>query len=508
MRRKLRWLEILALVMLAAPVCWPAAAVAQGCRALVGGTVITMSDGKVFAPGSVVLRGERITAVGAASVIAIPEGCERIDTTGKWITPGLIDSNVHLILMTVPEFFVKYEEQLVEIALQSAQVGLKYGMTTMADTWGPLDPLLEARARLRSGDAVGSRVLIAGNIVGLGGPFSSYFMGSWPIEGPTLRYGGWVHPAIRGRIDALWEAGMGPELLAMTPEETADAMKRYLARGVDFVKLAVSGHGIGPVEPLIFSREALQAMAKVVDDAGLPLQTHSFSVDSLRLSIELDPDLLQHPNVMSVPYHRASERQREEIASMIDRVKSKGIYSALMAIPSKRQLEKTRAWNPETETNADFFLHRVLANRRLGLTGSTFEQAAAGVRAWLDAGVPFTLATDQGPEAAELGPVVWGRLGRAHFDRMEALQDLGVAPERILEAATINGAHAYRLGDEIGTIEPGKSGDLLVLDGDPLADVSNLRRIRAIFLRGAEIDRDRLPTFKVLDYDPEAPWPY
>ncbi len=467
-----------------------------------------MTGHEVLAPGTVVMRAGEITAVGDAATTAIPEGCTRTDTTGRWVTPGLIDSNVHLILMTVPEFFVKYEDRLVEIALQSAQVGLKYGMTTMADTWGPLEPLLEARQRLRSGEVVGARVLIAGNIVGLGGPFSSYFMGSWPIEGPTLRYGGWVHPAIRARIDTLWESGMGPELLAMTPEETAKAMERYVARGVDFVKLAVSGHGIGPVEPLIFSREALQAMAQVVEDAGLPLQTHSFSVDSLRLSIELDPDLLQHPNVMSVPYQRATPSQRDAITRMIGQVKSKGIYSGLMAIPSKRQLEITQSWSPESETGAGFYLHRVLTHRQLGLAGSTLEQAAAGVRPWLDAGVPFTLATDQGPEAAELGPVVWGRLGRAHFDRMEALQDLGVEPARILEAATINGARAYRMGDRIGTLEPGKSADLLVLSGDPLADVSNLRQIHAIYLRGEAIDRGSLPTIEVLDYDPEAPWPY
>ena len=454
------------------------------------------------------MRGERIEAVGASSNIVVPEDCEQVDLRGNWITPGLIDSNVHLILMTVPEFFVKYEERLVEIALESAQVGLKYGMTTMADTWGPLEPLLEARERLRSGEVVGSRLLVAGNIVGLGGPFSTYFMGSWPIEGPTLRYGGWVHPMIRARIDSLWEAGVGPELLAMTPEETADAMQRYVERGVDFVKVAVSGHGIGPVEPLIFSREALHAMAAVVRDAGLPLQTHSFSVDSLRLSIELEPDLLQHPNVMSVPYSRASERQKAAIDDMIVQIKQSSIYSGLMAIPSKRQMETTRNWRPEDEAEADFYLHRVIAHRQLGLAGSTLDQAAAGLRPWLDAEVPFTLATDQGPEASELGPVVWGRLGRAHFDRMEALQDLGVEPLRILEAATINGARAYRLGEEIGSLEPGKSADLLVLEADPLEDVTHLRRITAIFLRGQAIDREALPTQPVLDYDPEAPWPY
>ena len=120
----------------------------------------------------------------------------------------------------------------------------------------------------------------------------------------------------------------------------------------------------------------------------------------------------------------------------------------------------------------------------------------------------FTIATDQGPEASDLGPVVWGRLGRAHFDRMEALQEIGASPMKILIAATRNGAAAYGLDDQLGTIEAGKVADLLILDADPLMDVANLRQIRHVIKDGRLIDRGSLPTVKVLDYDPEASWPY
>jgi imidazolonepropionase-like amidohydrolase len=377
----------------------------------------------------------------------------------------------------------------------------------MADSWGPLEPLLAARDRVNRGEFEGSRVLVAGNIVGLGGPFSSYFMGSWDVRGLSLRYGGWVHPMIRQRINELWEAGVGPELLAMTPEETAEAMRTYVARGVDFVKIAVSGHGIAPVEPLIFSEAALHAMREVVREAGIPFQTHSFSVESLRLSIELEPELLQHPNVMSVPWHRASDAQKAAIDAMIADIAERGISSALMAIPDPKQLQLYAEWNPEDHPE-DYYLNQIMVNRRLWFVGSSFEERAAGVRRWLDAGVKFTIATDQGPEASDLGPVVWGRLGRAHFDRMEALQAIGAAPIEILVAATRNGAEAYGLDDELGTLESGKLADLLVLDADPLADIANLRRIRHVIKGGRLIDRDALPTVKVLDFDPEAEWPH
>jgi imidazolonepropionase-like amidohydrolase len=145
--------------------------------------------------------------------------------------------------------------------------------------------------------------------------------------------------------------------------------------------------------------------------------------------------------------------------------------------------------------------------RRGAFVGADFEELSAGVKVWLEAEVPFTLATDQGPEAADLGPVVWGRLGRAHFDRMEALQDLGASSIQILIAATRNGAAAYGLENQLGTVEPGKLADLLVLDADPLEDVANLRKIRYVIKDGLIIDREALPTVKVLDFDPEATWP-
>ena len=479
------------------------------CLALSGATIHTISDRGTLAQATLVARDGRIVELGDVDV---PEDCEHLDLSGRFVTPGLVDTNVHLILMTVPEFFIKYEDRLTEIAVESAQVGLKYGMTTMADTWGPLEPLLEARDRIRRGEVPGGRILIAGNIVGTGGPFSSYFMGSWPVAGSSLRYGGWVHPAIRQRIDALWEAGAGPELLAMTPEEVADAMRSYIAKGVDFLKVGVSGHGLGTVEPLMFSKEALLGMRAVAREAEIPFSTHTFSVESLRLAVEVDSDLLIHPNVMSFGYSSASEPQRRAVRELVKEIAERKIASGLMAIPSRRNLERTLNWNPAREQKADPHLHRILRERQLPLLDTQLdeflEQGAEGLRVWLDAGVVFTLATDQGPEALELGPVVWGRLGRAHFERMEALQDLGVGQLRILQAATRNGAEAYGLGTETGSLEVGKSADLLVLSADPLQDITNLRLIERVIFAGQVVDREALPTNRVLDYDPEGEWPY
>jgi imidazolonepropionase-like amidohydrolase len=121
--------------------------------------------------------------------------------------------------------------------------------------------------------------------------------------------------------------------------------------------------------------------------------------------------------------------------------------------------------------------------------------------------VKFTIGTDQGPEASELGPVVWGRMGRRHFEVMEGLQQAGAAPMDLIIAATRHGAEAYGLADSLGTIQPGKVADLVIVDADPLIDVRNLRRIRHVVKDGRVVDRATLPAVRVLQFDPEARWP-
>ncbi len=494
-------LLILLFLLLASP--WGSAASED--LALVGGTVVTATGEAPIADAVVLVRDGRIVRIGTD--LDVPDGYTVVDVTGKWVTPGLIDSNVHLILTTTPEFFIKYEDRLTDIAIQSAQVGLKYGLTTMPDTWGPVEPLLEVRDRINSGELVGSRVLVAGNIIGTGGPFSQSFMGGWPANGRTLRYGGWVKPEIQRRIDAMWEAGVGPSMVAMTPEDAAETLRKYIERGVDFVKVGVSGHGLGHAEPLLFSREALIAMREVAREAGIPFSTHTMTAESLRVAVELEPELLMHPNVMSPPWKFASPSHKASVLQSIETIAEKGIYSGLMAVPEKARINAYKEWDFREHSDKPA-LNEIMANRQLFMGLMNFEDQAAGLRVWLDGGIKYTLATDQGPDSTDLGPLAWSRLGRAHFGRMIGLQDVGASPMDILIASTRNGAEAYGLGDDLGTIERGKIADLLVLDADPLADIANFRKINMVIKDGVIIDRDALPTVKVLDYDPELPWPF
>ena len=214
-----------------------------------------------------------------------------------------------------------------------------------------------------------------------------------------------------------------------------------------------------------------------------------------------------HPNVMNPPWQFASPSQKESIQSSVQAIIDKGIYAGLMMIPEKEKARIYAEWDYREHTDEPA-LNRIMVNRQLSMGSTTFDQQAAGTRFWLDSGVRYTLATDQGPDTTDLGPVAWGRLGRMHFSRMVGLQDVGASPMEILIAATRNGAEAYGLGDDLGTVETGKIADLLVLDADPLSDIANMRQINMVIKDGTIVDRDALPTVKVLDYDPELPWPH
>ena len=95
-------------------------------------------------------------------------------------------------------------------------------------------------------------------------------------------------------------------------------------------------------------------------------------------------------------------------------------------------------------------------------------------------------------------PDVSIELGESHFLWLEAVIERGMAPMEALLSATRYVAEAYGQGAEIGSLEPGKRADLVVLDGDPLVDVSNYRRIAEVIKDGVLVDRHSLPTSPVL----------
>ena len=448
----------------------------QDAIAIVGATLIDGTGAEPLLDSAIVIEGERIAAVGPRSQVTIPPGARVVDAAGKFVTPGLIDVNVHLILFIVPEFYVKYEEQLEEIIIQSAQIALKYGVTTVRDSWGPLEPLLRARDRIDRGERPGARMLVAGNIVGLGGPFSEYFLGE---------RGAGISPLVQERINAIWEENVGPELLGMRPEEVREEMRKYLARGVDLVKVGISAHGVRG-EPLMFSPEVLKVIAEEVHAAGKIYETHTATPESLRLAVESGVDLLQHPEVLG-----------DQVVSdeLVELIKEKNIFCGILTRFSfLKRVEEERSKHPEWYASISPFY----APRQ-------FEARVKNVEKMIAAGVRLAMATDMGPQSWELAyRPLSPMLGTMQFETMEDYQTAGATPMQILVASTKTGAEAAQMEDDLGTLQEGKIADLLIVDADPLEDISNMRKIDEVMKQGRFIDRDGLPEKEIMKFNPEV----
>ena len=211
-------------------------------------------------------------------------GARQIDATGKFLIPGLMDANVHLVLGSSIEFIVRYEGRYEELIEEAAQITLKNGLTTVFDSWGPLQPLLNVRDRVNRGEVVGSRMFVAGNIIGFSGPFGRDFNAA--AETTATK-------SLVARINHIWEENTGPDLLWMTPDQIRVEIRSYARRGMDFLKYGASGHTLTNL--IQFSPEAQRAIVEEGHRARTDRpDAHHVGRQSLRQGIEAGVDMMQH----------------------------------------------------------------------------------------------------------------------------------------------------------------------------------------------------------------------
>lgn len=432
--------------------------------AIIGGTII---DGTGEAPlegGVLLVCAGKVAAIGTAGEIALPQGIETIDAAGRFIIPGLIDGNVHLTFGTSVEYLTRYEERFEDLAEQAAQVALKAGVTTVFDTWGPLQPLMNVRDRILRGETPGSRVFVAGTIIGFSGPLGRDFN---PDPAASNMF--------RKKINALWEENVGPKLGFLTPDALSVEIRKYIARGPDFLKYGASGHGDGAV--LLFSEKAQEAIISEGHRAGLIVQCHTSTVESLSMAVDAGIDLITHADITEiVPIP----------ASTLTALKDKNIFCGIL---------------PETKKRFEANLKRYAASIPPADQRAPAEIRAQNVSHMIQYGIPLILTTDAGiwsPEVVDSMPPEakvdrLDTMGKGHFIWSRAMAEKGMAPMDIILCCTRNVAQAYHMQDRIGTLEKGKTADLVILDADPLSDIGNLERIRLVMKDGRVVDRAKLP---------------
>ena len=379
-----------------------------------------------------------------------------------------MDANLHLFLNIDLETLIKYEGRYHEIILEAAQITLRTGQTTVFDTWGPRAALVQARDMIKAGDAPDSRIYLAGNIIGFGGPLSPDFRAA---AAP------FVSKMFAKKINDTWEQETGRDLMWMGPEEVRTVIREYAGKEVDLLKYGASGHV--DMNFIVFSPRVQKIIVEEGHRAGVTVQTHTTTIESLDMAIDAGVDIITHGGV-SGPKTFIPE---ETLQKLVDR----GIAVSVLSITQKR---------------LDAMLEKADENRM----AEYMNKAKTNHRNMIEVGVTMLVSTDAGIENPVLSAEAKNRvnvdprtkLGEGHFNAMAALQEMGMKPMEILKSATSHIARAYKLDSDIGTLEAGKLADLVILDKNPLADAKNYRSIHSVIKAGEIIDLKALPVSPII----------
>ena len=470
--------------------------------ALVGGTVVDGNGGAPLTDAIVVIAGGRVTAVGPRNRVPIPGDARQVDARGQWILPGLIDTNVHLSLYGGQndryESLVRYQPRQDEIVLEAAQIDLSYGITTVRDSYGALVPLTKVRDAIARGDAIGARILAAGNILGWSGPYSFSF--SRVMGQQTL---------FQEQMNDFIAQGGGEELMAMRPDELRRAINAYLDKGPDFLKFGGTSHFSEPTF-IGFSAEAQQVIIEEAHRRRRAAETHSTSIEGLRLSIAAGIDGIQHPELLD---------GREMPGDLVTAIRDRGLYCSMLAstitgpawkrhLKTKDEVEKKRAEAEKDRRTPAREKTTAEKRKEAAEVGEDLEMRRKNAQKLIRAGCRVTPGTDSywaaAPELTRTPKFPEQDHGLGTIIAIEGLVELGMTPSQAIVAATRNGAMAARGLEDFGTIEPGKRADLLVLAADPLADIGNIRKVAAVWKDGTAVDRSRLPQTRVLSVAPPS----
>ncbi|MDE0897491.1 MAG: amidohydrolase family protein [Longimicrobiales bacterium] len=406
--------------------------------ALVGGMLIDGYEAPPVHNATVLIEGNRIVAVGPSSQIEIPAGAEVIDTRGMTMLPGLIDLHVHTMFLGHGEyaewfpFFTREKEEMMEIAARQL---LMAGVTTAVDLGAPIE-IIRVRDRIDRGEVPGPRMLVSG-------------------------------PWIAGRR---W--GSFPDYfqhVVSTPEEAARRTYELADADVDVIKTWAG-----------MSEDMLRAVVEAAHERGIQVHSHLYSPDELWNAIRAGTDVIQHAGSAGNPPY--SDELVQEIAHrgipVVQTIAHRPwVYQATVEFPERlqdRRLVETLPPELYEEFQRSFqdfrrlsyFRTTPLQIRKSQLSAGQFIEANAVMGMGTDSGSPLNFHTES----------AWREIS--------ALVDSGMTPIQAISAATKTGAEIIRRGNDLGTIEPGKLADIIVVRGNPLFDINVLGYVEHVVKDG------------------------
>ena len=425
-----------------------------------GATLINGTGKPPVADAVVVMESGRIKAAGARGSVAVPAGAKVINGRGKTLLPGLIDAHIHYLDFT-PQMF------------------LRFGVTTVVDTANPTEWILAQRDALKDGKIKGPRMFATGLVID--GPLP-------PGEEP----------------DAAELSGY--KIRVKTSEEARVATRKVIRQGVDAVKVHEA-----------LSTELLQAVVEEAHRAGLEVVGH---IADVRAATGVGMKFIEHTFPITDATVPAGTRRApvpeadmdvNAFGPLIEVLVKNGVYfNPTLTRTSITMMSKNPQWTEEAykylsdpkwkfipEGRLSFWLQEakkperavgadLAARRREGI-----RRLQEFVRRYAEAGGKLITGPDTGSSS---GPSNFPGLSM-HIE-MEALVDAGVTPMQAIMSSTKWPAELVRHDKELGTVEPGKLADAILIDGDPLADIRNTRRISAVIQGGKVVDTTIDPDFR------------
>ena len=388
---------------------------------------IITGTGTVIEQGAILVTDGRIVSLSAQNGAA-PPGVLSIDAGGKTVMPGFIDGHRHVIRGAPGPW-------LAEQAEQRMQEYLDAGFTTIQSCGDPLDEILELRRRLESNDLAGPRLIVAGRV--------RLAQGS----GPRLD----VDPA---RVDISRPPHRPTQpAAAIADDDTRAAVQALAHAGVDAIKTSIIITPGGP---------EIATLSTVADEAArnaLRSITHAVTVDDTMAAVEAGTHVLVHtPHIGQITRAQA----RAIAQSGIPMISTLGIFVPAFAEDNTLIRERTGYDNTARFRDLDPFPIETL---------SSAGQGPVNARLIWDAGVTYGYGTD-----TQFLP----RDALAH--ELRPLQ-LVFSRQDIVTIMTRNAAAGVGRND-IGTIESGKRADLVILGGDPLADIDALLDVDVVIKEG------------------------
>jgi imidazolonepropionase-like amidohydrolase len=437
--------------------------------AIVNGTLIDGTGADPVSGATLVIDEDRVRAVLPASE-PVPDGAEVVDAAGGFVIPGLMDANVHLC-PNIPDILLRYENRYTDLITEGAQLTLKAGVTTVFDTYGSTPDLLAVRDGIERGELTGSRMYVAGQIIGYPGPLTA----------EPVSLGNLLGARTIERLERRFDQGLGQNLTWLPAERVGEPVREYIERtGVDFIKYAACMHDV----PLIvFSERAQRAIVDAAHHAGRTVQAHTMSVESLRMEVEAGADLLTHPNVTG--YEPIPD-------DLLETIVERQLPAAALLWTKRYDAYALENWS----------------ERERALFGEpTYENGgrmiAAGARMLMTTDSMISVRRKLGHAMAkhslDSSEIDYPfDLGDSHALWFVAASEHGMPPMEALLSATKYVAEAYGKDADLGTLELGKKADLLILATDPLQDPYSYGRITEVFKDGTRVDRDALPDPRVL----------